>query len=74
MPGGPLGPSAQAAHEQFARFGLGGESFSAKLPLVAFTVPADADLRQIKALLTRGQADGWWHFEESCVTDAWRSA
>ncbi|MDX3099839.1 DUF4265 domain-containing protein [Nonomuraea angiospora] len=74
VPDGPLGRSAQAVHEQLAPFGLGGESFSLELPLVAFTVPADADLGQIKALLTRGRADGWWHFEESCITDAWRSA
>ncbi|MGW6499596.1 DUF4265 domain-containing protein [Nonomuraea angiospora] len=74
VPGGPLGRSAQAVHEQLAPLGLGGESFSSELPLVAFTVPADADLGRIKALLTRGQRDGWWHFEESCVTDAWRNA
>ncbi|MEU7854428.1 DUF4265 domain-containing protein [Nonomuraea sp. NPDC049141] len=74
VPDGPLGRSAQAVHERLAPFGLGGESFSAELLLVAFTVPADADLGQIKALLTRGQVDGWWHFEESCITDAWRSA
>ncbi|MCO6010579.1 DUF4265 domain-containing protein [Actinoallomurus purpureus] len=74
VPDGPLGRSAQAVHEQLAPFGLGGESFSSELPLVAFTVPADADLGQIKALLTQRQMDGWWHFEESCITDAWRSA
>ncbi|MGP3917313.1 DUF4265 domain-containing protein [Nonomuraea sp. 10N515B] len=71
---GPLGRSAQAVHEQLARFGLSGESFGSELPLVAFTVPADADLGQIKALLTRGRREGRWHFEESCITDAWRSA
>jgi hypothetical protein len=74
VPDGPLGRSAQAVHERLAPFDLGGESFSAELPLVAFTVPVDADLGQIKALLARGQMDGWWHFEESCITDAWRSA
>lgn len=41
-------------------------------PLVACTVSADADLAQIKALLVHGQEEGWWHFEVSCVTDAWR--
>jgi uncharacterized protein DUF4265 len=38
---GPLGPSASAVHAAFARFGLGGEVFSAGLPFVAFDVPAD---------------------------------
>ncbi|MEU7908052.1 DUF4265 domain-containing protein [Actinoplanes sp. NPDC049118] len=73
-PRGPLGPSAAAVHERFASFGLGGEVFSEALPLVAFDVPADADLTAIKRLLERGRADGWWEFEEGCVTEAWRSA
>ncbi|MEV1175177.1 hypothetical protein [Nonomuraea sp. NPDC049784] len=39
MPNGPLGRSAQAVHEQLAPFGLGGESFSSGLPLVASPYP-----------------------------------
>ena len=74
VPSGPLGPSAEAVHERLAPFGLGGESFSADFPLVAFTVPAEADLGPIKALLRRGEMEGWWHFEEPCITAAWRSA
>ncbi|MGW1410703.1 DUF4265 domain-containing protein [Streptomyces sp. NPDC002403] len=74
VPSGPLGRSAQAVHERFASFGLGGEVFSEEFPLVAFTVLADADLGRIKALLVRGQEDGWWHYEHGCVTDAWRDA
>ncbi|MEU8200599.1 DUF4265 domain-containing protein [Streptosporangium sp. NPDC049046] len=74
VPSGPLGPSAQAVHERLAPFGLDGEVFSKDLPLVAFNVPPDAELGQIKALLIRGEEDGWWHFEASCVTDAWRNA
>ncbi|MFC5644997.1 DUF4265 domain-containing protein [Kitasatospora cinereorecta] len=74
VPSGPLGPSAHAVHERLSPFGLGGEVFSEDLPLVAFTVPADADLAGIKALLHRGREDGWWHFETGCVTDAWHAA
>ncbi|MER6176049.1 DUF4265 domain-containing protein [Streptosporangium sp. NPDC001681] len=74
VPSGPLGPSAKAVHERLAPFGLGGEVFSTELPLVAFNVPADAEVGQIKALLTHGEEDGWWHFEASCVTDAWHNA
>ncbi|MGW0457349.1 DUF4265 domain-containing protein [Streptomyces tendae] len=74
VPSGPLGRSAQAVHERLAPFGLGGEVFSEEFPLVAYTVPADADLGGITALLARGQADGRWHFEAGCVTDAWRDA
>jgi hypothetical protein len=74
LPNGPLGRSARAVHEQFAGFGLGGESFSEEFPFVAMTVPADADLAAIKALLQSGENKGWWAFEEGCVTDAWRDA
>ncbi len=52
---GPSGPDARAVHEWFARFGLGGESFGATLPLVALTVPADAPMAEIKALLVRAR-------------------
>lgn len=72
VPDGPLGRSARAVHERFVRFGLSGETFSAELPLVAFNVPAGADLAAIKGLLESGQARRWWEFEEGCVTDAWR--
>jgi len=74
VPSGPLGSSAKAVHERLAPFGLGGEVFSEELPLVAFTVPADVEIGRIKALLIRGEEEGWWHFEASCVTDAWRNA
>lgn len=74
IPSGPLGRSARAVRERLSPFVLGGEVFSADFPLVAFTVPADADLAQLKALLSRGQDEGWWHFEAGCVTDAWRNA
>lgn len=71
---GPLGPSARAVHDLFAPYGLGGEAFSLQLPLVALNVPPTADLRQIKALLIRGQDEGWWGFELSCTSDAWEAA
>ncbi|MFB8101857.1 DUF4265 domain-containing protein [Streptomyces sp. NPDC056007] len=74
VPDGPLGRDARAVHARLAPFGLGGEVFSAEFPLVAFTVPGGADLRAIKELLVRGQDEGWWHFEVSCATEAWRAA
>ncbi|MFJ1864815.1 DUF4265 domain-containing protein [Streptomyces sp. NPDC088097] len=74
VPTGPLGRDPRAVHERFAPFGMGGEVFSAELPLVAMTVPADADLARIKALLHHGRDEGWWHFEAGRVTDAWRNA
>lgn len=71
---GPLGPSAGAVRERFAPFGIGGESFSAEFPLVALTVPADAPMGEVKALLERGEAAGWWHWELGCATEAWNAA
>ncbi len=74
VPTGPLGRSPQAVHQRLAAFGLGGEVFSKDFPLVAFTVPANADFCGIKALLAQGQQDGWWHYEIGCASDAWRNA
>lgn len=74
IPDGPLGRSATAVHERLSPFGLGGEAYSEEFPLVAFDVPAHADLRSIKAMLNRGQDAGWWYFEEGCVSEAWRQA
>ncbi|MEV0037933.1 DUF4265 domain-containing protein [Streptomyces sp. NPDC050804] len=74
VPSGPLGRSPQAVHQRFAAFGLGGEVFSEDFPMVAFTAPAGADFTGIKALLARGQEEGWWHYEVGCATDAWRNA
>lgn len=73
VPSGLLGPSASAVHANFARFGLGGEVFSAQLPLVAFDVPADVDFREIKQVLADGVSNGCWSFEVGCGIDRWRS-
>jgi hypothetical protein len=70
-PSGPLGPNATAVHAEFARFGLGGEVFSAELSLVAFDVPAGADFRWIKQVLEDGESNGWWHFEVGHGTELW---
>lgn len=74
VPAGPLGRSAGAVHEKFARFGLGGEVFSESLPLVALTVPAAADFAAIKSLLEQGRAEGWWHYEVGCGSQRWWDA
>jgi uncharacterized protein DUF4265 len=73
-PTGPLGPSAQAVHQCFTAWNLGGEVYSEQLPLVAFNILADVDMSAIKSLLDRGEADGWWHYETGCVTDRWQDA
>ncbi|GII58571.1 hypothetical protein Pth03_69600 [Planotetraspora thailandica] len=49
----PDGPksTAVAVHEVFAPLGIGAELHSAEFPLVALSVPPDADLSAVKALL-----------------------
>lgn len=74
VPTGPLGGSAQEVHQRLAAFGLGGEVFSTDFPMIALTAPAGADFAGIKALLDRGEEEGWWHYEVGCATDEWRNA
>lgn len=71
--GGPKA-TAKAVHEVFAPLGIGAEAYSADFPLVALSVPSDADVRAAKAQLNRGVEAGWWDYQEACVGDAWRTA
>ncbi|MEN3534349.1 DUF4265 domain-containing protein [Microbispora sp. ZYX-F-249] len=71
--GGPK-PTAEAVCEVFAPLGIGGEAYSAEFPLVALSVPPDADVRATKALLDRGVKAGWWNYQEACIGDAWPTA
>jgi hypothetical protein len=73
-PDGPLGPSAEAVLARLRPFGIGGETYSQELPMLALNVPASADLSGIKALLANGEEQHWWHYEVSCQTDQWRDA
>lgn len=71
--GGPKA-TAKAVHEVFAPLGIGAEAYSAEFPLVALSVPSDADVRAAKAQLNRGVEAGWWDYQEACVGDSWRTA
>ncbi|NEA59775.1 DUF4265 domain-containing protein [Streptomyces sp. SID13666] len=44
-----------------------------KYRMVALDVPPTANLPKIRKLLEHGDAKGWWHWEEGCVTAAWKS-
>lgn len=70
---GHLGEERQAVLDAFAPFGVDGEGIG-QFGLVALNIPADADISQVKQLLIRGAASGRWHYEEGCVTPAWRTA
>ncbi|WP_399936613.1 DUF4265 domain-containing protein [Streptomyces sp. BBFR25] len=62
----------QSVLDVFHRLGATGEGIE-QFRMVALDVPPDADLRQLRRLLEHGAAKGWWHWEEGCVTEAWRS-
>ncbi|MFJ3878392.1 DUF4265 domain-containing protein [Streptomyces sp. NPDC090077] len=59
--------------EAFRRLGTTGEGIE-RYRMVALDVPPGADLPRIHELLEHGEALGWWHWEEGCVTAAWHAA
>ncbi len=67
---GPLGGSLQAILDLFTPHGAYGEGAGSH-PVVALTLPPDADLRSTHALLREGKDGGWWDYEEACVDEAW---
>jgi hypothetical protein len=62
----------QSVLDTFHRLGTTGEGIE-QFGMVALDVPPDADLTRIRRLLEHGEAVGWWHWEEGCVTAAWRA-
>lgn len=62
----------QSVLDVFHRLGTTGEGIE-QFRMVALDVPPDAGLRQIRKLLEHGEAQGWWHWEEGCVTAFWES-
>jgi hypothetical protein len=71
---GHLRSSRQAVLDAFAALGVEGEGLNEQWPIVALSVPPDADLYRINRLLVEGEAEGRWHYEEGCIGDAWESA
>lgn len=69
---GPLGGNWQAVADAFAPFGIYVE-VADEYNLIALDIPPEADLAAIKALLTAGEADGRWHFEEGSINETWRT-
>jgi hypothetical protein len=62
----------QTVLETFHRLGTTGEGIE-QFRMVALDVPPSADLRRIRKLLEHGEAKGWWHWEEGCVTAGWHA-
>ncbi|MFE1788623.1 DUF4265 domain-containing protein [Streptomyces sp. NPDC059525] len=65
--------SARRSVEAFHCLGTTGEGIE-RIRMVALDVPPEADLPRIRKLLEQGEAMGWWHWEEGCVTAAWEAA
>lgn len=69
------GGSAAARHsvlEVFHKLGTTGEGIE-QYRMVALDIPPTADLPRIRKLLEHGAAKEWWHWEEGCVTPAWKA-
>lgn len=56
----------------FHRLGTTGEGIE-RYRMVALDVPPEADLPKIRKLLEHGAEQGWWHWEQGCVTAAWKA-
>ncbi|WP_433794628.1 DUF4265 domain-containing protein [Actinoplanes sp. CA-252034] len=70
---GPLHGSHQRVLDTFEPFGVTGEGIQ-EYGLVALEVPPVADLAGVQRVLRAGARDGWWEYEESCVSEAWTAA
>jgi Domain of unknown function (DUF4265) len=70
-PLGPLKARVDAILDKFTALGITG---SGMFGLAVIDVPPDADLYLVRQLLDTGQHDGWWDYDELCVTDAWKAA
>ncbi|MFJ8694209.1 DUF4265 domain-containing protein [Streptomyces roseolilacinus] len=73
MKDGGSAAARQTVLEAFHRLGTTGEGIE-QFRMVTLDVPPGADLSRIRKLLEHGEAEGWWHWEEGCVTAAWRAA
>lgn len=68
---GGSGAARQSVLKIFHSLGTTGEGIE-QYWMVALDVPPTADLPKIHKLLVHGAAKEWWHWEEGCVTAAWR--
>lgn len=68
---GPLGGDPAAVREAFESLGVTCELMQEPVRMAALDIPPEAGSQQVKALLVERQAEGWWDFEEGCVTQEW---
>jgi hypothetical protein len=70
-PLGALDARVDAILDKFSALGIAG---SGMYGLAVIDVPPDAGLYLVRRLLDTGQRDGWWDYDELCVTAAWKAA
>jgi hypothetical protein len=71
---GPLGPittGTEAMVDSFTPLAITGLGM---FGVAVIDVPPEADLRRVRHLLDTGRRDGWWDYDELCITDAWKMA
>ncbi|MFC9932185.1 DUF4265 domain-containing protein [Streptomyces sp. NPDC127190] len=67
-------PQALPADGLFCRrLGTTGEGIE-QFRMVALDMPPEANIQRIRKLLEHGDEKDWWHWEEACVTSAWRAS
>ncbi|MEU9014500.1 DUF4265 domain-containing protein [Streptomyces sp. NPDC048479] len=62
----------QSVLNAFHQLGAGGEGVE-QFGMVSLDISPEAKLGKIKKLLQQGVDREWWHMEEGCITDLWRS-
>ena len=71
---GHLRSSRHAVLDAFAALGVQGEGLNHRWPVIALSVPPDANLARVHRLLVGGEPEGRWDYEEACIGDAWELA
>ena len=69
---GPLAGDLERTRKELSGLGIESEA-NQQHGIMSVNVEQAADLAALKATLRRGEADGWWAYEEGCISDAWRA-
>jgi hypothetical protein len=69
---GPLAGDLQRTRKELSGPGIESEA-NQHHRIVSLNVQPQADIAALKATLRRGEADGWWAYEEGCISDEWRA-
>lgn len=68
---GPLEGDRMRVVEIFHALGVSAEQMESPVSMVALDIGPEADHGRVKRLLSQGEADGRWYFDEGCVAEAW---